>query len=236
MKKKIICIIAMCFMISSCGKVDEVSQKVMTDIDSIGTVELSDQELIEKVENTYATLTDKQKEQVDNYAVLLTARDELDVLLKEAEEKRIADEKAAEEARIAEEKAAAEERKKQYTHSVKYCAKAIITLRSELKNPDSLDIHAFHYSDTNDIEYVGIDASAQNGFGGVNRKCYLVTDSTELILSGIPNLDTFMYCIENEYTTSDSIKIFDEYDDVDSEIVYQLLADYEETGDESLLR
>ena len=38
-----------------------------------------------------------------------------------------------------------------------------------------------------DIEYVGIDASAQNGFGGVNRKCYLVTDSTELILSGIPN-------------------------------------------------
>lgn len=45
-----------------------------------------------------------------------------------------------------------------------------------------------------------------------------------------------MYCIENEYTTSDSIKIFDEYDDVDSEIVYQLLADYEETGDDSLLR
>ena len=49
MKKKIICIIAMCFMISSCGKVDEGSQKVMTDIDSIGTVELSDQELIEKL-------------------------------------------------------------------------------------------------------------------------------------------------------------------------------------------
>lgn len=247
MRRKIICILSSCLLLSSCAKVDEVSQKVMTDIDSIGTVELSDQELIEKVENTYATLTDKQKEQVDNYAVLLTARDELDILLKEAEEKRIADEKAAEEARIAEEKAAeekriadekaaAEERKKQYTHSVKYCAKAIITLKSELKNPDSLDIHAFHYSDTNDIEYVGIDASAQNGFGGVNRKCYLVTDSTELILSGIPNLDTFMYCIENEYTTSDSIKIFDEYDDVDSEIVYQLLADYEETGDDSLLR
>ena len=234
--KKITYIMLVCILLSSCGKVDEVSQKVMTDIDSIGAVELSDQELIEKIEKTYATLTDKQKEQVDNYAVLLTARDELDILIKEAEEKRIAQEKADEEARIAEEKAAEEERKKLYTHSVKYCAKAIITLKSDLKDPESLDIHAFHYSDTDGIEYVGIDASAKNGLGGVNRKCYLVTDSTELVSGGLPNLDTLMYCVENDYITSDSISLFDKYDDVDSEIVYQLLADYEETGDMSLLR
>lgn len=194
MKKKVICIIATCFMISSCGKVDEVSQKVMTDIDSIGTVELSDQELIEKVENTYATLTDKQKEQVNNYAVLLTARDELDILLKEEEQKRIDEEKAAEEKRIADEKAAKEERKKLYTKEVKYCAKAILTLKNQLKNPDSLDIHAFHYANTDNIEYVGIDASAQNGFGGVNRKCYLVTDSSELVSGGLPKA-----CYNNIY-------------------------------------
>ena len=64
-------------ILSSCGKIDEVSKKVMDDIDSIGEVELSDQQLIERIESTYATLTDKQKEQVTNYAVLLNARDNL---------------------------------------------------------------------------------------------------------------------------------------------------------------
>ena len=56
-------------LLSGCAsKIDEVSQKMMDDINAIGTVEISDEETIEKAEKLYGTLTDKQKEQVNNYA------------------------------------------------------------------------------------------------------------------------------------------------------------------------
>ena len=75
-------------LLSGCAsKIDEVSQKMMDDINAIGTVEISDEEAIEKAENLYATLTDKQKEQVNNYADLLNDRDELDKLLEEKAKK-----------------------------------------------------------------------------------------------------------------------------------------------------
>ena len=61
MKRKFICLFASCLVLSSCARVDEVSQKVMLDIDSIGAVELSDEELIAKIESVYATLTESKK-------------------------------------------------------------------------------------------------------------------------------------------------------------------------------
>ena len=90
--KKLIATIVLVGMLSSisltgCAKIDEVSQKMMDDINAIGTVEISDKEAIEKAENLYGTLTDKQKEQVNNYADLLNARDELDKLLEEKAKK-----------------------------------------------------------------------------------------------------------------------------------------------------
>jgi|GEM_PF-4022103 len=79
--KSVIAMISVCCVaLSSCGKIDEVSQKVIDDINSIGEVDLSDEQLIEKIESTYATLTDKQKEQVSNYADLLKAKDEMEKL------------------------------------------------------------------------------------------------------------------------------------------------------------
>ena len=101
-------------LLSGCAsKIDEVSQKMMDDINAIGTVEISDEETIEKAEKLYGTLTDKQKEQVNNYADLLNARDELDRLLEEKAKK------DAEEA----EKAKAE-KEKLYTDDIKKCARA----------------------------------------------------------------------------------------------------------------
>ena len=90
--KKLIATIILAGMLSSisltgCAKIDEVSQKMMDDINAIGTVEISDKDAIEKAENLYGTLTDKQKEQVNNYADLLNARDELDKLLEEKAKK-----------------------------------------------------------------------------------------------------------------------------------------------------
>ena len=59
----------------------------MDDINAIGTVEISDEDAIEKAESLYSTLTDKQKEQVNNYTDLLNARDKLDKLLEEKAKK-----------------------------------------------------------------------------------------------------------------------------------------------------
>lgn len=62
------------------ASVDALSQKMMGDIDSIGEVTLDDEQLVEKLIDRYATLTDSQKEQIENYTVLLEAEDKLDEL------------------------------------------------------------------------------------------------------------------------------------------------------------
>lgn len=76
------------FALTGCGK-DAAAQKVQDDINSIGEVTLDDESLIEETYETYNTLTDKQKNQVDNYADLLAARDKIDELKTEAKENEI---------------------------------------------------------------------------------------------------------------------------------------------------
>lgn len=49
----------------------------MDDIDSIGEVSLDDEELINGIMENYKTLTDNQKEQVNNYIDLLNAQDNI---------------------------------------------------------------------------------------------------------------------------------------------------------------
>lgn len=85
MKKVIILGLISVMFLTACGK-DAVAQKVQDDIASIGEVTLEDEYLIEKTYETYNTLTDKQKNQVNNYADLLEARDRI-VELKVEEEK-----------------------------------------------------------------------------------------------------------------------------------------------------
>lgn len=63
--------------------IDPISQKMIDDIDSIGEVTLEDENLISKLTERYTSLTDAQKSQVTNYAMLLTASDELERLIKE---------------------------------------------------------------------------------------------------------------------------------------------------------
>lgn len=47
-----------------------------------------------------------------------------------------------------------------------------------LKNPESLQIIEFTYSEADDYKYIWLDATAQNGFGGATRKIYMVTDNS----------------------------------------------------------
>lgn len=231
-------VMLVCLLLCGCGKVDAVAQKVMNDIDSIAEVELSDKELIEKLEQTYSTLTDKQKEQIDNYAVLLNARDELDILIKEEEEKRIAEEKAKEEEEKKKEEEERQAKLSSYTHEVKFCAKSILSVKELLKNPSSMQVNEFCYADMDNTEFVYIDVSAENGFGGSSRSCYMVTNDENYGIYGTLNSHTFMYCIDGEPigVNSELVDTLSTYDGVDHEAVYQLLEEYESTKDESLLK
>ena len=90
-KNKLICLaILLVSLLAACGndKIDPVSQKVINDIDAIGTVDLDDEELINIITEVYSTLTDEQKNQVTNYAIFLEKKDELNTLkiAKEEEE------------------------------------------------------------------------------------------------------------------------------------------------------
>lgn len=84
-KKHIFIIFPIMLLLTACGatKIDEVSQKMINDIDSIGEVTLDDEETINKLIDRYSTLTDDQKNQVSNYATLLNAADELEKLIEE---------------------------------------------------------------------------------------------------------------------------------------------------------
>ena len=84
MMKKIsifICIVSI--LLVGCSAKDKAVEKVIEEIDSIGTVRLSDKDTIEQALNHYSQLTDRQKEAVENYVELMEAQDKL----KELEEK-----------------------------------------------------------------------------------------------------------------------------------------------------
>lgn len=76
--KKVYCLFVILILTLLCGcGTDPVAQKVMDDIESIGEVEISDKEKIEDISETYKELTEKQKNQVKNYADLLEAQDKI---------------------------------------------------------------------------------------------------------------------------------------------------------------
>ena len=154
----IICFIAVMTMTAcrnntvSDAVVDEVSQKMIDDINNLGEITLEDEDQIEKLINRYATLTDAQKNAVHNYSVLLNAQDELDTIKK--------DQKDQKEAYL--------EIERKYYDEIEH---GISVLKSELKNPASLDIkeiyylHAYLSYNNSSSTYVEIVYSAKNGLG-----------------------------------------------------------------------
>lgn len=219
-------------LLSGCAnKIDEVSQKMMDDINAIGTVEISDEETIEKAEKLYGTLTDKQKEQVNNYADLLNARDELDKLLEEKAKK------DAEEA----EKAKAE-KEKLYTDDIKKCARAILSIKEMINDPDSLQVHnALNLTSDQGNPSLIIDASCKTTSGGTNRHYYITTDdldfAKDLIRAGAYYSYTYNIACGGADDLFDdrTFNLLAEKDGLDLEIVNSLLEDYEETKDKTKL-
>lgn len=217
-------------LLSGCAtKIDEVSQKMMDDINAIGTVEISDEDAIEKAESLYSTLTDKQKEQVNNYADLLNARDKLDKLLEEKAKK------DAEEA----EKAKAE-MEKLYTDEIKTCAKAILTIKEMIDDPSSLQINnVIHVPTDQGYDSFIIDASYSSV--GIERHYFVATDDYEyyvyLVNAGAYSSFTYLTACgyADDYFNAQNFNLLIDKYGVNLDIVNSLLADYEETKDKTKL-
>lgn len=67
--------IVICLSLCACGKSKAVSE-VETAISAIGEVSIDSREAIETAEGLYSALTDKEKEQVENYTLLAEAHEE----------------------------------------------------------------------------------------------------------------------------------------------------------------
>ena len=85
MKKFIALLLAavMCLSLVACGK-SEAAKTMDEMIEGIGNVTLESEEAIAAAEKMYEALTEEQKSELDNYALLVAARAELDKLIEES--------------------------------------------------------------------------------------------------------------------------------------------------------
>jgi hypothetical protein len=81
--KQLFIIFLMLFCLTSCGKIDEQTQAVINDIQSIGEVDLNDGILISKIEDEYTELSSEQKKKVSNIDTWYEAKKTFDRLEKE---------------------------------------------------------------------------------------------------------------------------------------------------------
>ena len=131
--RKIVVITLLGIILTGCGEkeeeIDLLSQDMMNKIETIGDVTIEDKELIEDLMETYAGMTERQKDQVKNYLTLKNAKDELDVLL---ENQQAQDEAAQKE----ENELIFKEQRKHYD----LVNEGVMFLKSKCKHPASLKI------------------------------------------------------------------------------------------------
>ncbi len=177
-----VCIITVASLVA-CGSVDPVSQKVMDDINALGTIDLSDEESIEKISSTYATLTDSQKNQVKNYTTLLEAQDKIDEL--KNEQAKIEEEKKA---KLAEERESVLKIERDYYSDVN---RAVNSLKNGLKVPNSLVIDEVLVKKTANLVFVYILYSAKNKAGGEIEDTYFYSVSLGMGQNDSGSFDTW---------------------------------------------
>lgn len=163
MKTKLSCTLMaaiITFAASGCTSTDPVAQKMIDDINSIGTVEANDEALITELEDIYSTLTEAQKNQVNNYITLIEAREKVDKII---------------------------QNQKKLGKVEKYAYKACLYIKNMCKDPSSFKLISLsgdtdHYS----YKYVfEIEFSAKNGFGGVGTETvYVAIDNSDNCIYG----------------------------------------------------
>ncbi len=152
-------IIVTALLFVGCGtKLDDVSQKMIDDINALGEITVEDEEQINKLIDRYATLTDVQKKAINNYATLLDAQDTID----EIKKNQIAEESAKKEALLEQE-------------SIQAVLAVIRELKDGLKHPDSLTVNSISYMEgeiagvNHKVILLLVDYEAANDIGGSIR-------------------------------------------------------------------
>ena len=217
----------------SCGQVDEVSQLVMNEIDSIGDVSLEDETQINKINELYKSLTDKQKNQVENYIKLIEAQNTLEELKNEQELARIAEI----EAQLVEKERYLNIQREYYPD----IESAITMLRNECIFPETLNIkEIIFYGSMSSLGYyyktIYISYSAENRSGNTLSGYYSYSPGSTVGIDAsdyyqhwrqiaIGENDVISYKIgENFYSDTESIE------DSDKFVFIVDLEDYKQSG------
>lgn len=171
-------------LLTGCG-IDPASQKVIDDISSIGEVTLDDDALISRIENEYASLSEAQKNQVNNYVTLMEARDRVDQLIEE---------------------------NSKLTDIEKSAYQAVLAIKSILKDPDSMKLISVKadtssmVADSLTVEYIfEIEYSATNGFGGTGRETRYIATYNGIVQTNIS--ETTLSIIFDDLQTIDVSRI-----------------------------
>lgn len=198
---------------SGCGEkeIDPLSKDTMDKIDTIGEVTIEDQDLIDSLMETYAGMTDNQKEQVKNYVTLKNAKESLDKLVATENEKKF-------------------EKQRPYYENVQT---AINTAKNNMKHPASFKVGGvivlvsppslssewsvfIEYESENDLgnsvsDYGEVSAGMPDYFGTKYADRYLDYEN-DIKNTDDPNLEDNEYTYENANGTFYVFKLdFDDY-------------------------
>lgn len=188
------------FVFVGCSK-DPLAEDTIEKIDSIGEVTLEDEELITELEQTYSEMTEKQKNQVNNYVDLKDARNELDELIAEKEQE---EQEAILNVIL----------NPPYSEAINLCS----TIKQSLYNPDSFQLNNIEYVEAYEgYSLYNVDYSGENKLGGTVRTGLIATyreGSLDDIIeenpsSGYSSYHNYSYYEEAYFNLDDDVQTLD---------------------------
>ncbi len=156
----------------SCGKSQEV-KKLEENISTIGEVTLDKEEMILSAEQTYASLEEKDKEEVENYELLLSAREEFDNIGKD------------------------------YSDEDKLKARATIALQNVVENDETLVVQgrALNTEEIEFVEIVTAVEKIEGEVSEVIEQTFVITEDDNVIIDIVTEDETKILDVLHDYET-----------------------------------
>ncbi len=158
--------------LTACGKSEEVLM-LEESIATIGEVTLDKGELIIFAEQSYSLLEEKDKEDVENYDVLLSARQEFDNIGKD------------------------------YLDTEKFSARATIALQNVIENKDALEIKYTKVNDkeVKYVEITAVLEHVEDGINQLAEQIFIITEDDNIITDIVAKDETKIFDILIDYET-----------------------------------